>query len=112
MQIEVVPRLMRDGGEVRSLAREDDVSTAWERADRGIAAPVDIDVDRMIAVGVSARVVQRRRLEVGLVVAVPRINRIPLGNSVQIDDFREHRVITAPVLVEDGVGRIDLTLDL
>src|SRR5713101_1891564 len=112
MEIEVVPRLMGDGWEERSLAREDDVPSAWEGADRGVAAPVDIDIDRIVAVGVSARVVQRRRLEVGLVVAVPRIHRIPLRNSVQVDDFREHIVITAPVLVEDGVGRIDLTLDL
>src|SRR5713101_4680554 len=112
MEIEVVPGLMGDGWEERSLAREDDVSPAWEGADRGVAAPVDIDIDRIVAVGVSGLVVQRRRLEVGLVVAVPRINRIPLRNPGQIDDLREHIVITAPVLVEDGVGRIDLTLDL
>ena len=57
MEIEVVPGLMGDGGEVRALAREDDVSPAWERADRGVAAAVDIDVDRIVAVGVSNPVV-------------------------------------------------------
>ena len=103
---------MGDGGEERSLAREDDIAPAWEGADRGVAAAVDIDIDRIVAVGVSARVVQRRRLEVGFVVAVPRIHRIPLRNPGQIDDLHEHIVITAPVLVEDGVSRIDLTLNL
>src|SRR5712692_4364096 len=71
MEIEVVPGLMGDGGEVRALDREEDVSSAREG-----------------------------------------IDRIPLGNSAQIDDLRQHIVITAPVLVEDGVGRIDLSLNL